>query len=68
MNDDRAFETGLKAMFLPSEVLVVHIILLEQLSGKFFLNLVLLVVSMSLFLSSVFGLILKVESNRLLEI
>jgi hypothetical protein len=68
VNNDWAFETGLKAMLLPSEVLVVHIILLEQLRTEFLLLLVLLVVGVSLFLSSVFSLILKVESDRLLEV
>lgn len=68
MNDDRAFETGLKAMLLPSEVLVVHIILLEQLGTKLLLFLFLLVVHMRLFFGSVLSLILQVKSNGLLEI
>ena len=68
MHNDRSLETGLKSVLVPSVVLVVHVVLLENLVGKFRLLLILLIVSVGLLFSSILSLVLQVESDGLLEI
>jgi len=67
VNDDWAFETWLKRHLSPCEFLGVVIVRLEHLRVKLLLFLR-LVLEGFLFLSSSLTLILKVETNRLLEI
>ena len=54
-------EAGLKGMLFPFEVLVVVLVSLEHLSAKFVVNVLIL-------MGGLFGLVLKVEPDGLLEI
>jgi len=69
VNNDWSAEAWLKSVFLPNEILVVHIVLLEDLLAKFsaFRDR-LLFMNLHLLLSCGGGLVLKIESNWLLEI
>ena len=58
MHNDRSLEARLESVLVPSVVLIVHIILLEDLVGKFGFLFILLIVSVSLLFSSILSLVL----------
>jgi len=69
MNNNRSFEARFQSMFVPSEVMIVHVIRFEDLMLKsLFLNCSLVLGSVHLFVRGTFCLVLKIESYRKLEI
>lgn len=69
MNNNRSFEARFQSMFVPSEVVIVHVIRFEDLMLKsLFLNCSLVLGSVQLFVRGTFCLVLKIESYRKLEI
>lgn len=68
MDDDGATETGFQSVLLPGELLVVEFVLGKDLLPELLFGGVLLFVGVSLLLSGTLSLVLKVESDGLLEI
>ncbi len=67
MDDDRALKAWFESVLVPCEVFIIHIVRFEHLLRKFLLFL-LLVMHFSLLLCRTFCLVLKIESNWLLEV
>lgn len=69
MNNNGSFEARFQSMFVPSEVVIVHVVRFEDLMlESLFVNCCFVFRSVQLFFRCTFCLVLKIESYRKLEI